>query len=104
MHVKFSYQSELPKLSGTSRNKPHLEPWPESPAANSPVSLGRVADGPPDKAGRSASSDKNQQRLCTILSLSQIERRTVRDLVREHVFTQHGPHLTGGRSAKWSAV
>ena len=30
--------------------------------------------------------------------------RTVRDLVREHVFTQHGPHLTGGRSAKWSAV
>ena len=54
-------------------------------------------DGPP-------APDKNQQRLCTILSLSQIERRTVRDLVREHVFTQHGPRLTGGRSATRSAV
>ena len=30
--------------------------------------------------------------------------RMVRDLVRVHVFTQHGPHLTGGRSATWSAV
>ena len=78
MHVKFSCQSELPKLPGISRNKPHLELWPESPAANSPVSLGRVAGSSPDLAGRSASSWPNQQSICTILSLSQIESRTVR--------------------------
>ena len=70
MHVKFSCQSELPRLPEISRNKPHLKPWPESLAANSPVSLGRVADGPPDMAGRSA-----------------YPMRTVCDLVREHVFT-----------------
>src|SRR6185503_16515122 len=63
---------------GTSRIKPHPKPWPESPAANSPVSLGRFADGPPDMAGRSVRSPPNQQSLCTIPSLSKFERRTVR--------------------------
>ena len=45
MHVSFSYQNELPTLPGTFRNKPHPKPWPESPPANSLVSLNRVADG-----------------------------------------------------------
>ena len=51
MHVGFSYQNELPTLPGTFRKKTHPKPWPESPAANSPVSLGRVADGPIFMAG-----------------------------------------------------
>ena len=86
MHVRFSYQSELPRLPGTSRNKPHPNPWLESPAANSLVSLGRVADGPP-------APNQNQQSLCTSSGLSRFERRivhsttrTVRNLVREYVF------------------
>ena len=55
MHVGFSYQNELPTLPGTLRNKPHPKPWPESPAANSPVSLGQGADGLPIMGGQSAS-------------------------------------------------
>jgi len=78
MHARFSYQDRLPTLPTTSRNKPHPKPWPESPAASSPVSFGRVADGPPDMVGRSARSRPNQQSLCTISSLSKFERRTVR--------------------------
>ena len=42
MHAGFSYQNELPTLPGTFRKKPHPKPWPESPAANSLVSLSRV--------------------------------------------------------------
>ena len=102
MHMRFSYQSELPRLLGTSRNKPHPKPWPESPAANSPVSLGRVADSPPDMVGRSASSRPNQQSLWTFSSFSKFVRRTVRlfhvdgprfisslytETHRDHVFT-----------------
>ena len=55
MHVWFSYQNKLPTLPGTFRNKSHPKPWPESPAANLPVSLGRVADGPALMGGQSAS-------------------------------------------------
>ena len=51
MHAGFSYQNELPTLTGTFRNKPHPKPWPESPAANLPVSLGSVADGPAPMGG-----------------------------------------------------
>ena len=55
MHVWFSYQNELPTLIGTFRNKPYPKPWPKSPAANLPVSLGLVADGPALMGGQSAS-------------------------------------------------
>ena len=102
MHVRFSYQSEPSTLPGTSRNKPRPKPWPESPAANSPASLGRVADGPPDMAGRTTNSQPNQQSLWMFSSFSKFVRRTVRlfhvdgprfisslytETHREHVFT-----------------
>ena len=101
MHVRFSYQSELSRLPGTSRNKAHPKPWPESPAVNSPVSLGRVADGPPVMAGRSARHGRTVRQLLTktnrasarVLAFQDLKggqsahpTRTVRDLVREHVF------------------
>ena len=100
--MKFSDQSEPSKLPRTFKDKPRPKPWPESPAANSPVSLGRVADGPPDMVGRSASSRPNQQSLWTFSSFSKFVRRTVclihadgpqfisslyTETHREHVFT-----------------
>ena len=102
MHVRFSYQSEPSTLPGISRNKPRSKPWPQLPAANSLVNLGRVTDGPPNMVGQSASSRPNQQSLWTFSSFSKFVRRTVRlfhvdgprfisslytETHRDHVFT-----------------
>ena len=94
MHVRFSYQSELPRLPGTFRKKPH-------PQTMAGIAGGEHAGGPRPCRGRSARHGRTVYQISTqtngasarFLAFQDLKRgrsaqptRTVRDLVREHVF------------------